>query len=902
MDIGRAAPRYQAIALLYPRSKKLQSYLSEYFILVVQLCRYLFKYGQKSSVRQFTSSLSDSHLKGFQTDLDKWANSIKEHMRLVEAQESSRSRAVTMDLFIFNSYQRKHEAKMQVLDFCSKYDHETTWKQIRKLGNSSFHTQRLEYQQWRDSSLPSTLMCTGKLGSGKSVLLANIVDDLNLTSEKEQSMIGYFFCKYDVSESLQARTIIGSLVRQLLYAIPDLSALEKRCENVRTRLGDIEDLLELLIQGFTSRQKIYLVIDGLDECNFEEKEEVVQAIRKIQDAFEVRVCASFREEANNGLQSVTKQLLDTRIISLAENNSDIEAFIETELERRLDQGLMTIGDPTLILDIQDALLEGSHGMFLWVALQIQNLCSMKTDYDIREALENLPKDLSETFARILHKSGRLGPQLQEKTLQLVLAAYRPLTTDELREALSVTPGDASWDPSRLLHDAYSALACCGCLLVVDEEEFTVRVVHHSVTQYILDGLGGLKRMNFSHRDAQRTMADIVVTYLNYGVFGTELSRTQVVPIMAQSVPFRILQATMESSSNRRNLAMKFLKSRRQPGFDMSKAIAEVRSSFQTEKRTSFSFYEYANTYWQDLIICVSGHDPAIFRLSSKLIRTRASTLNIMDSDQWTRYRKAVNYGNKNVLGLLLQVGSIETKEKAEMGPMRVMRAALGGCKDLVETLISTTKSDINAKDLTGRTAIMLATEHANKDVVEVLLSIPGIDVDIKDYNGRTALMSASHHGKKDVVELLLDVGKADVNAKDFSGRTALMLTAYQGKKDIVELLLTTGRADVHKKDDSGHTALMIAVEQGHKDLVEILLSAGASVNVKDWAGLTPLIRAAEKGHKDVVEVLLGAGNVDLYERSIHGRTALNEAEMRGHDDVAELLRIHIASLDLMSVK
>ena len=95
MDVGRSAPRYQAIALLYPRSTKLQSHLTEYFIVVVGLCCYLFKFGQKLTVQQFTSSLSDSHLKTFQTDLDKWANSIKEQMHLSEVQGSSGFRALT---------------------------------------------------------------------------------------------------------------------------------------------------------------------------------------------------------------------------------------------------------------------------------------------------------------------------------------------------------------------------------------------------------------------------------------------------------------------------------------------------------------------------------------------------------------------------------------------------------------------------------------------------------------------------------------------------------------------------------------------------------------------------------------------------------------------------------------
>ena len=67
---------------------------------------------------------------------------------------------------------------------------------------------------------------------------------------------------------------------------------------------------------------------------------------------------------------------------------------------------------------------------------------MNTNHYIREALADLPKDLSQTFSRILRKSRGSDRSLQTKIMQLVLAAYRPLTTKELREALSVTPGDA----------------------------------------------------------------------------------------------------------------------------------------------------------------------------------------------------------------------------------------------------------------------------------------------------------------------------------------------------------------------------------------------------------------------------------------------------------------------------
>jgi ankyrin repeat protein len=889
MDTGRSAPRYQAMALLYPRSTKLQSYLFEYFIVVVSFCRYLFKFGQKSTIQQFTSSLNDSHLKAFQADLENWANSIREEMHLSDAQEKSGARAITREIFKSASSQQKLATKMRVLDFCSTYDHEIAWKQTRKAGNTSFHTKNVEYQEWRDGSHPRTLMYTGKLGSGKSVLLANVVDDLCLSTEKERSMIAYFFCRHDVQESLKARTIIGSLVRQLLCSILDLSVPAKSCENTHTT-RDTEKVLEVLFQGFPSNTKAYIVLDGLDECDDEEKHTVVQAVRKVQEKLRVMVCTSFREEPNNGLQSVTKQLLDTRIVLLPADNSDIEAFIEADLERCLRQERLTIGDPALILDIQDALSKGSQGMFLWVALQIQSLCSMKTDHAIREALADLPRDLSETFDRILQKSGSSDPSLQAKTLQLILAAYRPLTTDELREALSVTPGDATWDSSRVLNNVHSALASCGCLLAIDEEELTVRVVHHSVKQYMLSGLDGVKHVSFSLKDARRTFADTVVTYLNYDVFMTELSRVKVHPIMTQSAPSKIVEAAVPSSGIIRDLAMRLLKSRRQPAFDMSKAVAEARSSFQSRPENTFRFYLYARRYWQDHVLYVSGHEDTIFRLSTRLVHGQASGLQKLDTNYCTHIQRAVEYGNANVLGLLFQAGKIDTNARDSDGLTPLMWAASKGHRDTVEVLLSVGKADVDAKDASGSTPLIWAASYGHQDTVEVLLSLGKADVAAKDNDGRTPLMWAARVGHKDIVKLLLSVGKADINAKGDDGWTTLMEAASHGFKDIVEVLLSVGKAHVDAKDSFGRTPMVYAIKYGHKDVVEVLLSVGkARVDTEDNLGWTPMVWAIKYGHKDIVEVLLSVGKADIHAKDNNRWTPLIWAAKDGFKDIVEVL-------------
>jgi hypothetical protein len=106
---------------------------------------------------------------------------------------------------------KSQKAKSQFLDACSTYDHQTAWKQARKAGTTSWIYTNAEYKQGAQEPMSSTLWCTGILGSGKTVLSANMVENLMLAAPT--AVISYFFCRYDEAESLKARTIIGSIAR-----------------------------------------------------------------------------------------------------------------------------------------------------------------------------------------------------------------------------------------------------------------------------------------------------------------------------------------------------------------------------------------------------------------------------------------------------------------------------------------------------------------------------------------------------------------------------------------------------------------------------------------------------------------------------------------------------------------
>ncbi|KAH9205014.1 hypothetical protein DL95DRAFT_318379 [Leptodontidium sp. 2 PMI_412] len=756
MTVGRSAPRYQMMALLYPLSKNLQSSLSEYFIVVVRLCHQLLKFTQKSILGQLISSLSDLDTKTYQSELDLWASSVKEEVNLLigqkieeEARENSRFGALSNKFSETASHHRKLKTKLRLLESCSTYDYEITWKQTRKVGNATLFSRTTQYQDWRGRPDSCTLVCTGKLGSGKSVLLANVVDNLNLYVQDKNIAVAYFFCRHDILESLKARTVIGSLARQLLRPIPDLSVAAGFLDETTLAL-DFEELLSLLQRALPPNFKAYFILDGVDECNDVERQSLIRQARKLQETFALLLCVSTRLEVDNALGLRLKQFTAPSVISIPDDNPDIENFIGAELESCLQSGKLTIGDPALILEIQNALLEGAQGMFLWVALQIESLCAEKTDEAICQALADLPKDLSETFSRILRKSEDLGKPYQRRILELVTVAHRPLTTEELREALSVVPGDTTWNPARLLNELYSTLTCCGSLITVDEEELTIRLVHHSVKQFLLSGSKDSNGMPFTIDSAHKRIADIIITYLNYGVFDTQLSTMVVPQIMTASAPSRIIRSTLDSSGNARSLALKLLHFRKQPNYDIGKALAAASKHFQTRLVGEFHFYSHAKLYWIHHTWCISEQEPVVYNL---LVVVDA---NAMDENGRTPLSWAAQNGQEAVVKLLLDTSKVDADSKDQYDQTPLSWVAQNGHKAIavVKLLFDTGKVDANAMDENGRTPLSWAAQNGQVAVVKLLLDTSKVDADSNDQYSRTPLSWAAQNGHEAIVKLL----------------------------------------------------------------------------------------------------------------------------------------------------
>lgn len=370
MEIGKSSPRYQDLALLYSCSDRLKRDLTEYFVVVVNICQQFVDYTKKSKLIQLTTSAFDTQLSQSESDLKRHAFNIKEEVEslntktlVYEARENSRIRSLVDRESHKQQKRRKFKRRSDYLSGCTDFDHETPWKHARKRGNTTWFAAEKAYLEFKSCKMSSTLVLTGKLGSGKTVLAANVVDDLILSGN---GIVCYFFIRHDITKSCQASIILRSFCRQLLSHHMNDDAVNMICAQDNPVLDD--DAIMALTKDLIKHSKqVFFILDGLDELENNERRQVISTLNEMtsfatHDSV-LLVFASLRSQADN-VHSKYRGLDPKWLLTIPEENPDIGAFIDLELTAMIESDQFVFGDPTIAVEIRDALLEGADGMFV----------------------------------------------------------------------------------------------------------------------------------------------------------------------------------------------------------------------------------------------------------------------------------------------------------------------------------------------------------------------------------------------------------------------------------------------------------------------------------------------------------------------------------------------------------
>jgi len=177
---------------------------------------------------------------------------------------------------------------------------------------------------------------------------------------------------------------------------------------------------------------------------------------------------------------------------------------------------------------------------------------------------------------------------------------------------------------------------------------------------------------------------------------------------------------------------------------------------------------------------------------------------------------------------------------------------------LAQATKKTLVSELERKGSNDNTALIVATYQGNTNIVKSLVDA-GANVHVRDNNQRDLINIAIRVKNPELVKLFIAAG-VDVKAftKRYRGST-LIFASHQGQVETVKALIKAG-APLDRINILGWTAILEAVVLGdggraHQEIVKVLLQAGADKTIADNDGKTPLEIAEARGHDEMVEVL-----------------------------------------------
>lgn len=244
-------------------------------------------------------------------------------------------------------------------------------------GSASWFLNKPEFSRWENVTNPSILWLHGIPGSGKTKIIATVIERLiKRQAILNTTMPAFFYCSRNTDEKERADPdiILRSILKQLCCTELDAQISKDVVDAYLAKLKEAEKIgcgpppLSLdettnLIIKLCNRKPAIIVLDALDECNKERRRKLLAALDCIiqKSKKTVRILVSSRDDDD----IVCKLENSPNIyISASDNQTDIERFIHRELDQSIKERCLLRGNvtDTLRIRITTTLSSGAHGM------------------------------------------------------------------------------------------------------------------------------------------------------------------------------------------------------------------------------------------------------------------------------------------------------------------------------------------------------------------------------------------------------------------------------------------------------------------------------------------------------------------------------------------------------------
>ncbi|KAI1204789.1 uncharacterized protein F4807DRAFT_454388 [Annulohypoxylon truncatum] len=485
-------------------------------------------FGQ-SPIRTFFRSLWKDFNSRFQHilgDLKRQKALVESHANHIHIQNYESDRIKTQEEYNQARAHRASEKKIFVTQWIAAstfiLDHESLFS-VRE---EQFHAtnrrtarwilEHNEVKAWIAPQVPksSILWLSGIAGLG-DVLTSVIVDEIK---EKHLGPAAYFYCKYRDPNKSNFVSILRGLLSQLVNQQDHLMPYyyDEAIMSGETTLHSAKLCKKLLRSMLQNIPQAFLVIDGIDECDLNERKLTLDYLREMLDFCDsskpgkVRLLISSRDESDirRALSMGTRVKVDHR-----DTLQDLEVYIEHRASIVQQKFELDAADR---IYIQKNVLDRADGMFLYAKLVMTNLEGQPSLHCLHEEFNRLPTGLDEAYERNLHRieinPNRNQTEIAHKILSWMVCVRRPLRWREIQAAISIDLADLAVDHARRLPRDSDVSEICGSLVEVlsgDRVEF----VHVTASLYIMD-LGYTPLLKANH-----SMAILCLCYLTFECFG-----------------------------------------------------------------------------------------------------------------------------------------------------------------------------------------------------------------------------------------------------------------------------------------------------------------------------------------------------------------------------------------------
>ncbi|KAF5601657.1 heterokaryon incompatibility protein het-E-1 [Fusarium subglutinans] len=302
------------------------------------------------------------------------------------------------------------------------------------------------FKEWLASD-GSLYWITGKPGSGKSTLMKYLLQPIDGSSHEnrcngylqqwagDQKLTIATFHFWAIGSDIQASKegLLRTLLVQLFRAHPEVIPLvaSSRWESLclfnedpkRLSQEELEDMFRHAVKYVSSRAKLALFIDGLDEFDGD----CSALISLVQEciASPIKVCVSsrpwtefenaFREYPRLKMQHLTYDDITKYVVSKFEANHQFARF------RKLH--------PQFASTLSHSIADKASGVFLWVTIVVASLLAGMMAGDRVEDLENrlnlLPSEMDDLYGRMVETIDPLYREHAAQLFRLVSASKEP---------------------------------------------------------------------------------------------------------------------------------------------------------------------------------------------------------------------------------------------------------------------------------------------------------------------------------------------------------------------------------------------------------------------------------------------------------------------------------------------